>query len=167
MGRVGGARRTGARRYRGAEEGQTVDPTDMEALIDLGLLRCTGQRAALLTPEGTALGRALERRRAQQLPVDVTWPAAEPVLKALWDEWAALGGPVLGVPLEAISDSVGDDPRRVERLLDLLVQNGWVELLALGHPRSGSDPTFAPTPRAMQRLGGWPTFDRGTLQRVR
>jgi hypothetical protein len=68
--------------HRGADEGQTVDPTEMELLIASGLLTRVGQRSAVFTAEGVQLAAALEREETQALDADPSWDALKPVLDA-------------------------------------------------------------------------------------
>jgi hypothetical protein len=74
--------------HSGVAEGQTVDPADMEELIDQGLLQRTGQRAALLSNEGITEAERLQR--AASVTVDVSWDSAEHVLQALWTTWSSM-----------------------------------------------------------------------------
>jgi hypothetical protein len=69
----------------------------------------------------------------------------------------SMGGPGLGVPIEAIAEQAGLEQNATERLLELLEDHEWARGVTPGFiSAGGTGPTFAPTPQAMQRLGGWP-----------
>jgi predicted transcriptional regulator len=145
---------------RGAHEDQTVDPIDMQGLIAAGMLQQTGQRAAIFTADGLMTAQALQRERRNDEALDVSWEKVQPVVEALLGLWASLGAPAFGVAVEAVAERVDMDKGQVERLLDLLESDGWVEKRSPGFiSPGGGGPTYAPTPRALQRFAGWPTLE--------
>jgi hypothetical protein len=145
---------------RGATDEQTVDPIDLQGLIAAGMLQETGQRAAIFTPEGLMRAQALRRERRSGEALDVSWESVQPIVEALLGLWTSLGAPAFGVAVETVAHRVDLDVGQVERLLDLLTDDGWVEKRSPGFISPGNGgPTYAPTSRALQRFAGWPTLE--------
>ncbi|HWI08550.1 MAG TPA: hypothetical protein VNT54_13680 [Solirubrobacteraceae bacterium] len=138
----------------GQIEGVVVD--DLEELIRKGLLEQTGQRAARLTDDG--------RRRAPELQASSAaagtpdWNTVmEPLLRRVYELWAEGGLHPLGVQIEAIAAGWDGEPSVLQRLLDLLSAEGWLEQRSAGMISAGGPgPAYAPAGRALERLAGWP-----------
>jgi hypothetical protein len=150
--------------HRGADEGQEVDPTEMELLISSGLLIRVGQRSAVFSAEGVQLAATLEREERREVDVDPAWDAMRPVLEAAWREWVAAGAQRAGVSSAKLARTLGDDRRRVDEQLALLEQGGWVDLSFTGSADDEGGISYAPSAAAMQLLGGWPQPDSTLTQ---
>jgi hypothetical protein len=106
---------------------------------------------------------ALEVRRLDALAAppgeafDISWPAIDPVLQAVYVAYASSPAAGLGVSREAIDDALGrsHDDMRIGRALHELVRTGWLESRMQSDTRIG--PSYVElTEKALRRVAGWP-----------
>jgi hypothetical protein len=145
-------------------DGPAVNRNDLQDLEDLKLIRIERNNGSwLVAPshQGVSLAELYERDAAVPAnTVRLDWDGVRPVLEAILACWERSGaGRFDSVALPAIVDELGPhaDPVFVQRAVDMLEQDEWVEC---EHEMGTPYPLAArPRRKALGLSRGWPAAD--------
>jgi hypothetical protein len=133
---------------------------EIDDLADRGWVRVNSQsghqRVFAVTSEGRRVTRLREqdRGRSTNVPVDLTWPMARPVLRLVYDAYVRAGAPERGVAAAELVERL-DDRASAAAALRELVRAGYLEPV---HAGQGDVPVLVrPTTKALQLEAGWPS----------